>query len=84
MSGYPPSPIQPRYRINAKQTAKGLWQLDCTVELGEDHIIEYNHPGDLGNITELGIGQKLLAVIKETEAAFQKDGKQMAGGGDEQ
>ena len=79
-----PQNVQPRYRNNAKQTAKGAWQLDCTVELGDDHIIEYNHPGDLGNITEVAIGQKLLAIVKETETAFQKDGKQMAGGGAEQ
>ena len=77
---YPPQPVQPRYRINAKQTAKGLWQLDCTVELGCDSLVESKRdPEDMGDSVELGIGQKLLAVIKETETAFRADGKLMAG-----
>jgi len=26
---------RPRFRVNAKQTSKGLWQLDITVELND-------------------------------------------------
>ena len=75
-----PQPVQPRYRINAKQTAKGLWQLDCTVELGEDHVIESKeNPKDWGDATKVLIGQKLLAIVKETEAQFRADGKKIAG-----
>ena len=75
-----PQGVQPRYRINAKQTAKGLWQLDCTVELGEDHLIESKeNPKDMGDSTKVLIGQKLLAIVKEAETQFRADGKKMVG-----
>ena len=54
-----------RIRVNAKQTAKGLWQLDVTVELN-DVEIESEHPD-------------VLAEIIHQEKLFKENGKKMAG-----
>ena len=38
-----------RIRVNAKQTAKGLWQLDITVEISGTELTN-EHPDVLGEI----------------------------------
>ena len=65
-----------RFRISAKQTAKGLWYFDATVEMPLD-TIRVSDENDAASITELGIGQKLLDMIKQTEEAFVKDSKKL-------
>ena len=50
--------IAPRYRINAKQTAKGFWYLDATAELSS--------PDEAPTA--------LLKMIKKTEKMFTEDG----------
>ncbi len=51
--------IAPRYRINAKQTAKGLWYLDATAELSS--------PDEAP--------EALLKMLQKTEKMFTKDGR---------
>lgn len=70
---------EPRFRINAKQTAKNLWQLDGTVEYKSDHIEISNHPDDVGNTAHNHLGLQLLSLIQETEKHFKADGRKMVG-----
>ena len=53
----------PRYRINAKQTAKGFWYLDATAELSS--------PDEAADA--------LLKMIQKTEKMFTKDGRILVG-----
>jgi len=70
---------EPRFRISAKQTAKGLWQLDATLEYKDDKIEVSLDPDDAGNTTHTTLGSRLLSLIKETEKVFLADGRKMAG-----
>jgi hypothetical protein len=54
---------QPRKRINASQTAKGLFQLEATVE-----TFDGSDPG-----------AELLRILKDAEARFLADGKKLVG-----
>ncbi len=60
--------MEQRKRVNAKQTAAGLWQLDVTVEW------------TAGEIDNTALASDQLALIKATEAAFSADGRKLAGG----
>lgn len=55
----------PRFRINVSQTAKGLHQFEATVEMPADSD-ETGH-----------IGERLLDMLKKTEASFRKDGRKL-------
>lgn len=69
---------EPRYRISAKQTAKGLWYFDATVEL--DSLKKTISPKtDVGDVSEIPAGKLLLNLIQETEQEFIKAGKQVVG-----
>lgn len=68
-----------RFRISAKQTAKNLWQIDGTVENKEENFNESNNPEDLGVLTPVSVGKKLLKMIKDTEDEFRKDGRKLVG-----
>lgn len=70
----------PRYRISAKQTAKGIWYFDATVELDAPRK-KISPNDDVGDVTDVPAGQLLLNLVKETEQAFQKDGRQVVQGG---
>lgn len=65
---------EPRYRINAKQTAKNRWYFDATIEYGSDKI-ELTSGGtlDVADIKMGTLGMKLLSMIKEAEKAFKDD-----------
>ena len=67
-----------RFRINASQTAKGLWYFDATIEMGEDQI-KIQDESDVGKIENQSLGGKLLQLIKQTEKAFTEDGKKLVG-----
>jgi len=68
-------PTQPRFRINAKQSAKGIWQFDGTVEYKSDKIERSTSEADAGEIVTEPLGLRLLSMIKETEKAFSDDGR---------
>ena len=53
----------PRIRINAKQTSKGEWYLDCTAETDDVEVS----------------ADKLIAAVKATEKRFIEDGRVLAG-----
>jgi hypothetical protein len=57
-----------RIRVNAKQTAKGLWQLDVTVEATGNNI---SH--DEADV---------LTVIRAKEVEFRADSRKMVGEND--
>jgi len=54
-----------RIRVNTKQTAKGLWQLDVTVELNGVEL-ENEHPDVLGEVIH-------------QEKLFRENSRKMAG-----
>jgi len=67
----------PRFRINAKQTAKNFWQLDATLEYKSDKIAL---PPKVGQDTEVqSLGLRLLSCIKEVEKEFRADGRKIVG-----
>lgn len=70
---------EPRFRINAKQTAKNYWQLDVTAEYKSDYIEISNNPDDKGDTVYTHLGLQALSLIKETEKHFRKDGRHMIG-----
>lgn len=69
---------EPRYRINASQTAKGYWQLDATIEDSKDRLV-ISDKQDVADIETISLGEKLLEIIKQTEDAFRRDGRKLAG-----
>jgi len=72
---------EPRFRISAKQTAKGLWYFDATVEHNSDKLTR-----SIGTIKDVAetvtepLGLRLLSMIKECEKAFKEDKRQMVNG----
>lgn len=54
-----------RIRVNAKQTAKGFWYLDVTVEVSGEEV------------TADGID--ILKVIQAKEKEFHNDGRELVG-----
>ena len=67
----------PRFRINAKQTAKNYWQLDATLEYKSDKIAL---PPTVGQDPKLqSLGLRLLSMIKEAEKEFRADGRLIVG-----
>jgi len=69
----------PRFRINAKQTAKGVWYFDATAEYKSDKIARSTSEADAGNTVVEPLGLRLLSMIKETEKAFSDDGRLVVG-----
>ncbi len=70
---------KPRLRISAKQTAKNMWQLDATVEFGEDHFTISDNPEDLGDEKKISLARKLGDLLKDMERELRKDGKKIVG-----
>ena len=70
----------PRFRINAKQTAKGLWYFDATVEYKSDKISRSTSEADSADTISEPLGLRLLSMIKETEQAFNEDGRETVNG----
>ena len=73
----------PRFRINAKQTVKGVWQFDATFEYKDDKIKRSTSDTDAGQTVSEPLGLRLLSMIKEAEKAFKEDGRALAGDNDE-
>ena len=74
--------IEPRYRLNVKQTAKNLWQIEATIENGERTMKRTVTPGDAADVANEPLGVILLSIIKEAEKAFRADNRRMVGDGD--
>lgn len=68
----------PRYRINASQTAGNVWTFNATAEDKDIVIKMSNDPADPGNIAYEPLGLKLLSLIKQTEIIFKEDGRALA------
>lgn len=68
---------EPRFRINAKQTAKGVWYFDATVEYKSDKISRSSSEADAGATITEPLGLRLLSMIKETEKSFKEDGRKL-------
>ncbi len=71
---------EPRFRISAKQTAKGVWYFDATVEHNSDKISRSTNDKDMAEAITEPLGLRLLSMIKETEKAFEKDKRMLVGG----
>ena len=69
----------PRFRINAKQTAKGMWYFDATAEYKSDKISRSTSDSDAADTIVEPLGLRLLSMIKETEKAFSEDGRKTVG-----
>jgi len=54
-----------RIRVNAKETAKGLWYLDVTVEVSGEHV----SADDV----------EILKVIQSKEKEFRENNRKMVG-----
>ena len=54
-----------RTRVNAEQTAKGLWKLDVTVEINNTELLNEHHD--------------VIGEIIHQEKLFRDDGRKMAG-----
>ena len=67
--------MEQRKRINAKQTAKGEWQIDATVEWTGDDADISTGKMDNGNVS-----LAILGLIKTVESDFQRDDRKLAGG----
>ena len=74
---------EPRFRINAKQNAKGKWYFDGTAEYKSDKISLESDTEDIANVTIQPLGLRLLSMLKETESAFRDDGKELVGDNNE-
>ena len=70
---------EPRFRINAKQNTKGSWQFDATVEYKSDKIERTTSDKDAADVISEPLGLRLLSMITETEKAFRKDKRVLAG-----
>ena len=68
-----------RYRLNAKQSVKNIWTLDCTIEYKDDTYKHRPNPNDEADIQIMPLGAKLLAVIKAAEHEFRVDRRILAG-----
>lgn len=64
-----------RCRVNAKQLAKGEWRFDATIEYKSDKISRSTSETDAAEIVIEPLGLRLLSMIKETEKAFEVDGR---------
>ena len=69
--------VDPRFRINAKQLANGEWRFDATVEFKSDKMNRSTSKADAAKIVSEPLGLRLLSLIKETEKAFEDDGRMM-------
>ena len=65
----------PRYRINMKQTSKGLHYADCTVELRTPTVEWVDQDGKKA---QLGPAEIMADLLKRAEDAVQKAGGTMA------
>lgn len=60
--------MEQRKRVNAKQTAKGEWQIDCTVEITDETIVSNDF-----------ISKESIDLVKAVEHQFTADGRRIAG-----
>ena len=67
-----------RYRLNAKQSAKGIWQLDITVERETTEAKHSLDQHDAGNTVTETMADTMLRIIKDAEIKFANNGKQIA------
>lgn len=68
----------PRYRINASQSAGNIWTFNATAEDKDVKVRMSNNPDDTGDVAWESLGLKLLSLIVETEKVFRDDGRLLA------
>ena len=69
--------MKPRYRSSAKQTAKGGFQLEATVEVYDAPEIAMSNPQDAADVKRKSIGRQLADIIKDTATELRKDGHKL-------
>ncbi|MCY4489989.1 MAG: hypothetical protein OXC46_00825 [Thaumarchaeota archaeon] len=67
-----------RYRLNAKQSAKGIWQLDITVERETTEAKRSLDQHDVGNTETETMADTMIRIIKDAEVKFANAEKQIA------
>ena len=67
-----------RYRISVKQTTKGLWTCDATIENYKPTFAVDGPKDDLGNTTKVPMGHEIWRVIDETIEHGRKTKHRMA------
>ena len=70
---------KPRLRTSAKQDAKNRWSINATVEFSNDIFNVVENKDDVADITQITIGDKLLALINDAEKKFRADGRKIVG-----
>ena len=68
-----------RIRVNAAQTARGLWQINVTVEYDGPYIKVSEDHDDEGNIQWLTHSEVVIRKIKEMERELRSAGKRLVG-----
>ncbi len=69
--------MKDRTRFSAKQTAKGLWQFEVTVEVFDKDSVVKSNPVDVSDQKHVPLGKQALNIIKDAEARFRADGKNL-------
>ena len=72
--------MKPRFRFAAKQTAKGAWQFDTTVEVYNEDAVILSKKEDPGDEKKKTLGRQALEIIKDAEKEFANDGKELVSG----
>ena len=63
-----PKRMEQRKRVNVKQTAKGEWQIDATVEMTAAGVLDNKL-----------IARESIDLVKAVEAEYHADGRRMVG-----
>jgi len=72
-------PPQIRQRLNVTQTAKGLHQIECTVEIVNGSSTD---PKDVAVKIDFDLPQKTLELIKTMEKKLKDDGRKLVTDGE--
>jgi len=72
-------PPQIRQRLNVAQTAKGLHQIECTVEIVNGSTTD---PKDVALKIDFDLAQKTLDLIKSMEKKLKDDGRKLVTDGE--
>lgn len=63
-----------RKRVNVAQTAKGLHQVECTIEVID---VLKSDPQDVAKFVAFDVSTEVLNTIKGVEEALKKDGRKL-------
>ena len=71
------SDMKDRTRFSAKQSAKGFWQFELTVEVYDKDAVVKLKPDDVSDQKQVPLGTQAPNNIKQAEAVFRADGKKL-------